>query len=120
MATVVATRFTDNRQLDRGNATPGNIGSDFQRFGLLLWPALHQQYPRAHKWNKALELLCDARNAVAHSDDTKLAKAAAAGHNASTLAAFKKARSQVDKLATAMDDVVSTYVGAVLGTAKPW
>src|SRR3954467_7429658 len=34
---VVRTQFLLNRLLDRGNPNPGNIGSDFGRFGIKLW-----------------------------------------------------------------------------------
>src|SRR5258707_10492954 len=30
--------FSLNRKLDRGNPNPGNIGADFNRFGLNFWP----------------------------------------------------------------------------------
>ena len=36
--TVVRRRLTENRQLDRGNAHPASLGSDFGRFGFELGP----------------------------------------------------------------------------------
>ena len=65
---VVLARFTEGRKLDGGNPNPGNLGSDFGRFGLRLWEELE----RRNSWNKghkkALEHLMLWRNAIGHHD----------------------------------------------------
>src|SRR4051812_44090138 len=38
--TLIRLRFTSGRKLDSGNPNPGNLGHDFQFFGLKLWEAL--------------------------------------------------------------------------------
>jgi hypothetical protein len=37
---VIRNRLREGRDLDRGNAHPGVVGKDFERFGFELWPAL--------------------------------------------------------------------------------
>lgn len=60
---VLRTLLTRDRQLTRGNAHPGAIGSDFDRLGLQTWPELNRRYPgRAPRWSAALTALNDARN----------------------------------------------------------
>jgi hypothetical protein len=55
------------RKLDTGNPIPGNIGSDFNRFGLSFWPAVDADHPRNPQRRSALETLNRWRNAIAHS-----------------------------------------------------
>ena len=43
---VVKESLRLGRQLDRGNATPASLGSDFGRLGFQLWPTLHRIDPR--------------------------------------------------------------------------
>ena len=40
LESVITILLTQNLQLDRGNAAPGDIGAAFDRFGLSWWPAL--------------------------------------------------------------------------------
>jgi hypothetical protein len=35
---IVLSSLTSDRRLDRGNPTPGNLGSDFGRLGMTFWP----------------------------------------------------------------------------------
>src|SRR5258706_15808611 len=39
-------RFTEGRKLDTGNPNPGNLGSDFGRFGMVLWNLVKAHDPR--------------------------------------------------------------------------
>ena len=57
-----------NRLLDRGNPNPGNIGSDFERFGLSLWTRLDAHDARNVARRRSLESLSAWRNAIAHQD----------------------------------------------------
>lgn len=38
--------LTEGRKLDSGNPNPGNIGSDFGRFGIQFWPAMVRANPK--------------------------------------------------------------------------
>ena len=65
---IVSEEFTFNRQLDKGNATPASIGSDFGRLGLKWWAALDKLDPAAANLRRQLESLNNWRNAIAHNN----------------------------------------------------
>jgi len=69
---VVRMQLLHNRQLDRGNASPDNIGSDFGRFDLKLWDRLVARAGRNHRRQSDLEALNRWWNAIAHQDFTSL------------------------------------------------
>lgn len=119
LAIVLEKRLKTNRQLDRGNAQPGSLGSDFALLELTLWPALQQADARASGWNESLERLNTARNAIAHVDQPTLDQLRRDGHPV-TLAAVRGWRRDLDRLATTMDDVVSDYLDRLLGMGRPW
>lgn len=115
---VVKARMATGRQLDRGNANPGNLGTDFFAFGINLWPELKLMYPvRAPVWNTKLTNLNDARNAIAHNDQQKLDECRKT--QPLTLASAKMWRSMLDQFTGGMDTVLSAHLGRLTGT-KPW
>ncbi len=59
--------LTANRKLDSGNPNPGNIGSDFGRFGFT-WKLVEARDNRTGERQRKLKLLNDWRNAIAHQD----------------------------------------------------
>jgi hypothetical protein len=120
--TVIRLRFTEGRRLDVGNARPSSLGSDFGRFGFELWPSLNRRWPgTADGWKRRLEVLNDARNAIAHDDRGKMTKLAAEGYPLSRLKTIRGLRSSVDGLARAMDDVVADHLHKLLGRrGRPW
>jgi hypothetical protein len=120
LAKVVSNEVLSNRQLDRGNANPGAIGSDFSRIGLLLWPSLATADRRANRWNSELETLNLARNAIAHDDQDEFFKLGQAGKLPITLTVVRTWRRALDSLATTMDDVVGDYLSTLLGVPRPW
>lgn len=65
---VVRHQLVLGRRLDAGNPNPGNLGADFARLGLALWPALARASSRAHRDHSRLERLNVWRNAIAHDD----------------------------------------------------
>ncbi len=58
----------ENRKLDKGNPNPGNIGSDYSRFGLPFWVEVRNLDLRNQGRQYRLEELNDWRNAIAHQD----------------------------------------------------
>ncbi len=54
------------RRLDAGNPNPGNLGTDFNRLGLLFWPTVDVDHPRNPRRKVLLEELNSWRNAIAH------------------------------------------------------
>jgi hypothetical protein len=119
LADTLRARMTTNRQLDRGNAQPSSLGSDFALLGLTLWPALERIDPRAPAWNASLARLNTARNAIAHVDQPQLDQLRVQGHPV-TLVAVRTWRRDLNRLAETMDDVVSAYLDQLLGFGRPW
>lgn len=68
IASTIRKLLVTERKLDRGNPAPGNLGADFGRFGVELWPQVHVKSGKAKDWQRRLELLTHWRNAIAHQD----------------------------------------------------
>lgn len=118
---VVRGMLTEGRRLSSGNAGPGHLGSDFGRFGLSLWPELNARWPsRAVGWNRQLEALNDARNAIAHADHAKIVELESRGYRLAQLRTIKRFRSSVNGLASGMDEVLGSYLYRLLGGPGPW
>ena len=113
---VVMARFTDGRKLDRGNATPGNLGIDFDRFGFDFWQALEIADPRNLERNKKLEQLNVWRNAIGHHD---FSKAECGGRVAVRLYEVTDWRRTCDALAGQFDTVLCGHLKSLTG-AIPW
>lgn len=117
---VVRRRLTESRQLDRGNAQPSSLGSDFGRLGFELWPALSARDKAiAKRHNDSLERLNRARNALAHGEDAPLATLRAEGF-ALVLTTFKVWRRDIDGLAANLDFEVADQLGRLFGQPSPW
>ena len=115
LESILKARVTQNRQLDRGNANPGNLGSDFKILGLDLWADLAEGWPaKKPRWNAYLAELNTARNAIAHSNSGEIASL---GVN---LRAVKKWHRSLDGLASAMDDVVGKHLKDLFKISDPW
>lgn len=116
---LVEASLTLNRHLDRGNANPGNVGSDFARFGFDLWPALYGVDRRNERRRERLEQLIIWRNSIAHEslisegDQTKLAD------TKPTLSWGRRWRRAMDALARHLDRAVGDGVESLIGT-RPW
>jgi hypothetical protein len=65
---TVRGEFLRNRSLDRGNASPANIGADFNRLGLEFWRLVYDLHARNERRRELLEELNTWRNAIAHQD----------------------------------------------------
>ncbi len=108
--------LTTGRKLDRGNPNPGNIGSDFNRFGMTFWADVRGLDQRNGRRQALLEELNEWRNAIAHQDFTspKLG-----GLVQLQLAQVKAWRSACNALSRAFDDAVGKHLGSILGM-NPW
>jgi hypothetical protein len=120
LADMLRINMQHNRQLDRGNAQPSALGSDFGRLGLLLWPTLKRVSRNAERWQDELKSLNLARNAIAHDDQDKFLELKSLGKMPITLTTVKTWRRSLDSLASTMDDVVGDYLGTLLGGPRPW
>jgi hypothetical protein len=119
LGNVLRARLTESRALDRGNANPGSLGSDYARLGLTLWAALETADYRAATWNTNLEALNQARNAIAHAEEGRLLALRTAGYPV-TVSTVRRWKGSLDGLAETMDDVVSDYLDRLLGAGRPW
>jgi hypothetical protein len=104
-----------NRALDRGNPNPGNIGADFNAFGVRFWDEVQKLDARNEARQEHLEMLNLWRNAVAHQDFTspKLG-----GRNL-RIRQVREWRNACDFLAASFDEVIGTNLVSILGAA-PW
>jgi hypothetical protein len=108
---ALRTEFMLHRSLERGNPNPGNIGSDFNRLGLVFWDDVDDR----ERQNR-LEILNLWRNAIAHQDFTA---GALGGVTTLRLATVRDWRRACDNLAKTFDRVMRDHINAVTGIA-PW
>lgn len=109
-------QFDWGRALDRGNPSPGNIGSDFGRFGLTFWARIQHDHHANRRRRELLEELIAWRNAIAHQD---FDSAKLGGSTVLHLAAVRQWRSSIDHLVVSFDNVMHFYLQTMLGVA-PW
>lgn len=116
---IVQAALTSERKLDRGNPTPGNLGSDFGRLGMTFWPsvnALHRGNPAR---GRRLELMGYWRNAIAHQDFVGNARHLS-GRTEIAVADVRRFRSACGALASSFDRAVLLHIKAVAGPASGW
>ncbi|MGW4367693.1 hypothetical protein ACWEKT_18805 [Nocardia takedensis] len=117
-AGVIRNALVRGRNLDKGNAQPASLGSDFQILGVTLWPDVYTAYPTlGPKWNDTLTSLNKARNAVAHRNDTQLAQVRQA--QPLTLATFRKWRRSLNGAAAGFDNIVGAYLKSTANADWP-
>lgn len=113
---VLRAEFTLHRKLDRGNPNPGNIGSDYNRLGLVFWDRIRAQ----SRWNNGrighLEDLNIWRNAIAHQD---FDLATLGGTISLRLETVRRWRNACEQLTLVFDSVIGDHIGQITGT-HPW
>jgi hypothetical protein len=113
---IVAEALTFNRQLDRGNAQSGSLGSDFGRFGLDWWSEVDAVDPAGPGLRRSLDELNAWRNAIAHND---FDPARLGGTIILRLAAVRGWRRTCNQLTRAFDAVLANHLRTVTGHS-PW
>lgn len=117
-ASALRASLQKGRRVDAGNATWGNVVTDFGVFGMSLSAAMRSRYPaRYGRWVEGLEAMNASRNAIAHQDPVRLAEATAA--YGLTLATFKGWRGTMNAVASGTDQVVRRYLVSLNGV-DPW
>ena len=113
---VLRAVFVLGRHLDKGNANPGNIGSDFNRLGVLFWTQVYTDDLENEDRRELLEDLNTWRNAIAHQDfdPSKLG-----GTTTLHLSRVRKWRKACNRLALSFDKIMYTQLVVVTGSA-PW
>lgn len=118
MSNLLSIQMTTGLALNRGNAQRSSLGADFSRFNFKLWDAIEGRWPtRGPQLSASLELLNDARNALAHQDPAKLAQVRS--KTTLTMSDARKWRTNMDELAKKLDTVVGDAVKGLTGAA-PW
>jgi len=111
--------ITSDRGLNRNNAGPDTLEKDFLRIGLKFWQYVESAGQVARGWRGDLRAMMDARNSIAHDDEERLLKLRASGL-VIDVKQVKAWQSSLDGLAATMDDVVSGYLGGMMGVPRPW
>jgi hypothetical protein len=112
---MMRTLLVTGRKLDHGNPTPGSIGSDFGRFGIQFWPAVHQDFHRNDRRQAMLEELNRWRNPIAHQDFDP----AMLGSTTLHLSRVRQWRRSINQLAVSFDNVMRDHIAALIH-AQPW
>jgi hypothetical protein len=112
---LLLSNLKHGRKLDSGNPNPGNIGADFNRFGIVFWKNVQSLNPVNKRHQDSLETLSLWRNAIAHQDfsDPKL------NTSSLRLQQVQLWRRACGSLATAFDRVMFDQIQAVTGLV-PW
>lgn len=116
---IVQPVFISDRKLDRGNPTPGNLGSDFGRLGMTFWPDVNALHRHNAARAKRLELMGHWRNAIAHQDFRGNARHLG-GRTEITLADVRRFRTACGALARAFDSAVASHIKAIAGPTRGW
>lgn len=109
-------QLTQNRRLDAGYPNPGNIGGDFARVGVDLWPTVLASDPANADRRTLLESLNSWRNAIAHQDFDPVRLG---GKTTLRLALVRRWRAACRALASEFDSVVGRRLTIIVGSA-PW
>lgn len=117
---VLRLLLTQGRKLDAGNPRSSALGSDFDRLGFRLIPALRAEGGTVSATLADLDVLVDFRNAVSHGNESELAAIVARGSIAATIVSYRHFRKRISALVVTLDRVVAKQLGVVLGVAPPW
>jgi hypothetical protein len=116
LQSVLRAEFLLNRSLDRGNANPSTIGSDFNRLGVEFWQQVYAESLRNDRRRELLDGLNLWRNAIAHQDfDANILGGSILLH----LTKVRIWRTACNKLAQSFDTVMQTHLRSIIG-ANPW
>jgi len=116
LRTALRADFLTGRKLETGNPNPGNLGNDFNRFGLKLFAEMITADAANQGRKYLLEVLNAWRNAIGHQDFNK---PELNGRTTITIQEVKDWREACEGLATAMDSVMHAHLLAMLGV-PPW
>jgi hypothetical protein len=112
---MVRLAFLLNRSLERGNATPGTLSSDFNRLDLDFWTRVYADDPRNRPRREALGELNAWRNAIAHQNFDP----AVFGGTTLHLPQVRLWRRACVGLAKSFDRVMYAHLLTITGT-PPW
>jgi hypothetical protein len=120
LASVLRVGISSGRALNRNNAGSDTLATDFGRMGLIFWPAITAQDPiLGPVWKTDLDNLVKMRNAIAHDNQAQILRLEQNGFLLER-ALSRRWHGSLDSLTATMDDVVASYLGALLGVPQPW
>lgn len=120
LASVLRVGITSGRALNRNNAGSVTLATDFGRMGMILWPAITTRDPTLGPLCKTdLDNLVTMRNAIAHDNQARIVDLEQKGFVLERTL-MNRWHGSLDSLAAIMDDVVASYLGALLGVPRPW
>ena len=119
MQGILESSFTLRRYLDRGNPTPGNIGSDFARFGFDFWDAVYARDARNGRRRELLDQVMIWRNAIAHDSPVPQGDRPKIVGTSPTLTWGRRWRRGLSALAPSFDRVLAARLQALVGN-QPW
>lgn len=115
LRTSLRNAVVQSRKLDKGNPNPGNIGDDYNRFGLPFWDEVRSLDLRNQGRQNRLEELNRWRNAIAHQDFNP----AVLGTTVLRIQRVREWRTACHQLAQQFDEVMRAHLLAVNGYS-PW
>jgi hypothetical protein len=120
LASILQVGMASDRMLNRGNVGKDVLAKDFARIGMIFWPALEMQARQlVPQWKTDLRQITEMRNSIVHEDRVQLLRLRAGGL-ALNRPLVQRWQGSIDQLAATMDDVVGSYLGALLGVPQPW
>lgn len=114
--TALRNALVQNLKLNAGNPNPGNIGSDYNRFGLAFWDEVKNLDIRNQARQDRLDTLNTWRNAIAHQD---FDPAKLGGTTVLRLQQVRDWRNACNQLASAFEEAMRSHLQAVNGVS-PW
>lgn len=116
MRSIVSSELSRSLKLNTGNPNPGNLGADFGRLGIDLWPAVLAIDRRNKVRQRKLEELNRWRNAIAHQD---FDPSQLGGTISVQLRDVQAWRGACEALAIAFDVAMRLYINHLFGIS-PW
>jgi hypothetical protein len=117
---VITIAMTADRALSKNNAGDDTLAKDFRRIGLNLWPTINTQNPQQGPILRTkLQKLIAMRNAIAHDNEAQIITLESEGFTLQRTVT-RDWQTSLDTLATIMDDVVGSFLGALMGAPRPW
>lgn len=107
------------RHLDRGNATAGNIGADFERLGFSFWDAVYKLDGRNKDRRERLDQVIVWRNAIAHDSPVPATQERLIAGTKPTMTHGRRWRRALAALAQQFDRAAADGVQVVVGD-RPW
>jgi hypothetical protein len=116
LRTALRNVLVQHRKLKTGNPNPGNIGEDYNRFGLSFWDEVKNLDIRNQARQNRLDELNAWRNAIAHQD---FDPAKLGGTTVLRLQKVREWRNACNQLANAFEEVMRSHLLTVNGVS-PW